>query len=200
MNRRIYTLFENISSRNQLILGIFITIAGSLLGYGLHLRYFGAFKITTLSPKAPFYMPLLDNMLIILITLLCLFLAGLLINRRTRALDILNAILISRGPLYLGCLFNINGFMMAQSALLLAQVSKGKDAALSMPIWPMLLMSSGLTLLSVLSIWLLFAGFKTATNGKGAKVIWLFVLGLIATLLVVNLSLASLYTAFDFLF
>lgn len=193
MNRKIYTVFENLSTRNQFLLGCIMTLFGWLLAYLLDIRYVGTFKVAPLQAGTPSYVPLLDNLLVVLWTSISLFLMGLLINRRTRFIDILNVVLISRAPFYLVCLFNIKSFMFKQSDLMLKQLRMEGETLEVISIWPMLLMASAQLLLAVITFWLLFAGFHTASNGRGAKLILLFIVGIIIGMLGLSLFLPWFY-------
>jgi len=194
MNRKIYTLFENLSTRNQLFIGCLITLFGWLMAYLLDIRYVGTFKVAPLQSGTPFYVPLVDNLLIVLWTSVSLFLMGLFINKRTRLIDMLNVVLISRAPFYLVCLFNINGFMFKQSDLMLKQLTAEGPALETFSIWPILLMSAVQLLLAVITFWLLFAGFHTASNGRGAKLIILFVVGIVIGMIGLGFFLPWFYS------
>lgn len=177
MNKKMYFIFENWSEQKQLIAGFLITVFGSLLSAILHIRYVGLMNLTPFSVELPIYVPLIDNLINIFALTFCLFLLGRGLNKRTRLIDIFSLSMIWRGPLYLGSLFNINGFLDKQMSQLMEQITSGDMVVSTLAMAAVLIIAAVTVTLLVFSVWLLYAGFHTATNGKNNKQVVFFVLG-----------------------
>ncbi|WP_028295658.1 YIP1 family protein [Olivibacter sitiensis] len=198
MNKWIYYIFENWNERKQFGIGGVATILGSTLAYMVNMRYVGLLNINILSPRLPFYTPLLDNITNVLLLSIALFLAGLFLNAKTRFLDILNVAMLSRAVLYLGCLLNINGFFVSYSEKVLEQVQQGALEIDNQSMIPMLILALISLVFLIVSLWMLFAGFKTATNGKGTKLVVVFIAVLVVISFVPQLFARYIYYPFNY--
>lgn len=95
--------------------------------------------------------------------------------------------MIWRGPLYLGSLFNINGFLDKQMSQLMAQITDGGMVVSTLAMTAVLIIALVTITLLVFSVWLLYAGFHTATNGKNSKQVVFFILALFAAFILTQI-------------
>ena len=100
MKKYLINPFEYFSESKLLIAGLSITLAGSFLAYAGTGRYDGVIDYHY-SNSVLLYEPFADNVINICSLFLLLYFAGLFINKKSRAVDIFNAAIISRAPLYL---------------------------------------------------------------------------------------------------
>lgn len=160
---------------NQLlIVGLIITLFGSLIGSLTNSRFDGVLDCHLGSNLMPWFHPFLDNFINIIVSFALFFALSKMINKKSRAIDILNTILISRFPIYLTCAALMNNFMMAP-AFKLIENPLLPNLSLSVFEWFIIIISSCLSLFCLIwSIALLFNGFKTSSNFKGVKPIIYF--------------------------
>ncbi|ENA1815346.1 hypothetical protein ABF174_001980 [Flavobacterium psychrophilum] len=118
--------------------------------------------------------------LAILILTASLYWVGKYINKKTRLVDVLITVLISRIPLYFCTLFNINNksYSIGNKILELA-VSKKINTLNTNDIGFILFQSIILIIALIWFISLLYNGFKIATNSKETKHTLLFILAII---------------------
>lgn len=170
--------FERYSTERLLTVGSITLIIGSLLGYLFKGHFDGAldlhfFHSITLSQA------FLGNIVSMLCMFIVLTVAGKLIYSKTRWIDVLSVSLIARLPLYLATLTNINNINYELGEALMTSITSPER---NIPTDAVLL-SAGLGFIMILfAIWmltLLFNGFKLATNGKGAKLIFSFIIAII---------------------
>jgi hypothetical protein len=101
-------------------------------------------------------------------------------NRKTRVIDLVNAFLISRGPMYFLTLGNVGGVLSGTG-------EKMKNAALNQQLvflngleWTLLIVFGLLSILMIVwSVALLYNGYKVASNAKGSRAVILFILSLL---------------------
>lgn len=196
MNRSIYAVFENWSERKQFWIGLLFTIGGSASAYAIGMRYVGLLSLNLLAPKAPVFVPLLDNLVNILLLSIMFYLVALFINARSRFLDILNAVMLSRAVFYMTCLLEISELHRKVTERIVKQVQQGDVDLSSGDLVVSLLFAFVALFFVVLSIWVLYAGFRTATNGKGTRSIILFISALLLALIVSLLFVKQLYYPF----
>src|SRR5690554_6138279 len=111
MNFRVlYNPFEKYSERRLLIFGIVMVFFFSILSFYLKARFDGIIDMYIVE-NIIWYEPLIDNLLNTIALFVVFFAFGKIINPKTRAIDILNASLISRIPIYLISLGNIGGMI-----------------------------------------------------------------------------------------
>lgn len=96
------------------------------------------------------------------------FILGKIINNKTRFIDILNTVLIALIPIYISFFQNFNNFLTKETEQMLNALKDGSIYTQSPPILFLFVGLAGL-LFFIYYIYLLFIGFKTATN---AKKIW----------------------------
>ena len=164
-----------------MLVGIAITIAGCVLGYFLNAKFDSLLHISFTGGS--FIEPFIDNAVNIVILSAALYTVGYIINKKTRVIDILTTVMISRGPFYLSVLVNINSYFAAVTERMIA--SGPNLSALRTADIVMLLIAAALSILALIwSIALLYNGFRVATNLKKTVHKVAFALGiLIADLL-----------------
>ncbi len=166
--------FERYSETILIPTGILITLLGSLLAAQYNARFDGILDLHFVE-NANFFNLLIDNLSNLICLIIPLFIAGKIINGKTRFIDIVSISLISRIPYYILPIFNFNNLLFLQGTEIQELGSKHEIKDLS-GLDPILLILFIITVLLVL-IWyisLLYKGFKTSTNGKGNKIIILF--------------------------
>lgn len=164
MNKTIYNPFEKFSETQLLILGIALTIGGSLLGYLFNITFDGVLDVhpyENITPARPF----IDNLINTLSLSVPLFILGFIINTKTRFIDVLNTALIARSPSYLLAFGNANDFFTNLDT----KINPANPMDVNFA--PLDIFILGVfTIFSIASlIWfvaLLYNGFKTATNLK----------------------------------
>lgn len=181
--------FEKYSEKTLLILGISLTLLGSLLGFYFNARFDGVLDLhfgKNISLQEPFF----DNLINVFSLAILLFFLAKYLNGKTRFVDILTTVMIARTPLYLLSLINISGSMSKMSERFLSiidpentnnqTVDIQKITEITMENSFLLAISSIASILCL--IWfvaLLYNGFKTASHSKGSKPIVLFSIALL---------------------
>ena len=180
MKKLLFNPFEKYNETQLFVAGLAGTIACSYIGYLFNARFDGVLDMH-LTKNVTLAQPFLDNIINITSLLLFIYIAGIIINKKTRLIDILNAVLIARLPYCISPLANPE------------VISKGVTDKLAHidPAKPVLPDFSGmditaLTVMGIVSIgtlvWymaLLYNGYKTATNGKKANHIVLFIVSIV---------------------
>ena len=161
--------FESVSETKLLAFGIITMLLASYLAFLLNGRFDGAIDLH-FTENVETLQPLIDNIINFVSLFVFLFIAGKIINSKTRIIDIATPILVAKIPYYILLLFNINNFIYNESSLLVH--SANLENSSKMPnidpktlgiILPFALVSIAFL------IWffvLLYYGFKTATNSK----------------------------------
>lgn len=171
--------FEVYSEKKLLIIGTIVTILGSLSASYFNVRYDGAIDLHFVD-NTNLYQPFIDNIINIISLCIPLFIVGKIINNKTRIIDIITVILISRIPFYMISLFNINNLVYNTSKKLISINPAEKIAQIKNIEWFIIIMAGILTIIGLIwFITLLFNGYKTATNAKGGKSIFLFIVAII---------------------
>lgn len=177
----LFNPFERYQERFLLRLGLVALCVGSGLAYLFNARFDGVLDLHFV-PNIELWHPFLDNLINIACLMICLGALSLLINKRTRIVDVLAVSLIARIPYYPFSLFNLNDFMVNISEEILKDPTAIMSGGIAIPQLLILLVFSGLSLLAI--VWqlvLLYKGIKVASNGKGVKFTLLFVLAIIAS-------------------
>ena len=178
MKDLIFNPFEKISEKKLLLIGITSMLVGALLGYLFNARYDGVFDLH-FEKSTNYFKALLDILISVSTTCLLLLAIGKYTNPKTRFIDIFNTCTIAKIPFYGLTLFNINNWIYYSSAKLVESLQHNLMKMPSLSEFIPVLLFSLLTILGlVLSVILLFNGYKVATNAKGTKSIGLFVAAL----------------------
>jgi hypothetical protein len=178
-----YQPFERFSHQTLLAVGVIITLLGSFIAFAFHARFDGILDVHFVK-EVEFHQPFLDNVLNILVTSVLLFFLGRKLNPKTRWIDILNAIMVSRIFLYVSTLLNFQNFMVDKTDKLMAQFPEiSMDSTL---IW---ILAMGILMMVFLALYLiyLFMGFKVAINGKKSVYILYFLLILLLSEIILKI-------------
>ena len=179
MKNVLFNPFEEHSDKKLLGIGLLSILIGAALGYVFGARYDGVFDLHFVEKVAPLN-SLTDILITIIMTCLLLFLVGKYTNPKTRLIDIFNTCSIAKIPFYVLTLFNSNHWIYNATTKLLTGMHQNlMEAPNFSALIPVILF--GLVTIPglVLTIMLLFNGYKVATNAKGTKSIVLFVTALL---------------------
>lgn len=164
MNKIIYNPFEKLPENQLLTIGIALTAIGSMLGYLCHSRFDGVIDVHP-DPGVLMSQTFIDNAINTVSLFITLFILGYIINKKTRAIDVLNTVLIARSPFYILALGNANDFFSNIDS----KINPSNPMDINFTATDIAI----LTVFSIFSIaflvWfvaLLYNGFKTATNLK----------------------------------
>ncbi len=162
--------FAVIQDRTLLIMGVITFITGIFVAYSMHIEM----QILRVNPLSTltFNKILFNHTSIVGMLTLTLLGIGKIINKKTRFIDILNTVFIALIPLYISLFQNIDGFLLKETQHIENAIKDGSIYTQSPPFMFILVGLMGLCMF-VYYIYLLFIGFKTATN---AKKIWHYVL------------------------
>ncbi|MGY6649978.1 YIP1 family protein [Wenyingzhuangia sp. IMCC45574] len=180
MKTILFNPFEKYAEKTLIFIGIICTLLGSYLAFLFNARFDGAldFHLNT----NPFLtQTFVDNFINVFCLLLPLYIVGKIVNNKTRWIDILSSILVSRIPYSLLPLFNINNTIQNATYKLLEIQKTGTIENLSIANLVLIIVFSIVSILFLVwMIALLYNGYKTATNGKGKKPVILFIVALIS--------------------
>lgn len=183
MKALLFKPFEKYSENKLLLFGVLFSLVGICLAYLFHARFDGVLD-THFVNRVQWKEPILDFLIDVVSLFLLLCIAAKLVNNKTRLIDILVTVLISRVPFIVLPLFNINDKLYLISKVVEENVLKlGKNSA-SLPIDAgsmIYLIFSGLIalLFVVWSVALLYNGYKVSSNAKGGKAIVLFIVSIV---------------------
>ncbi len=180
-------IFEKVADKKLLSIGLVSLLIGSLIAINTNARFDGVLDMHLVTKVLPIQ-PFLDNIINTVLLAVVLFALGKFINSKTRFIDILNTAFICRIPFYLLPLFNINHAITAITDDLLSNIEEPDLLLQSLAAPTTLLLIGSFALVSILALilfaYLLFKGFKTATNlKKTVHIILLVVTVLIAEIL-----------------
>src|SRR5690606_20929608 len=171
--------FSKFSEKALLISGILFLVVGSFIGYYFGVTYDGIFDVHI--STVTLIESLTENVINVVILSLLLFIAGIMINSKTRIIDVLNVALISRFPIYLAGLFANNQRISDIPDLLIDCVHQETPASVSSSdIMILMLFSAVLILLLAYQLMLMVFGFNAAVNARKWQHWLLFAFALIA--------------------
>ena len=177
MKKVLFNPFEQFSERPLILFGISVTILLSMTGAFFNARFDGVIDLHFSTPTF-FINTLTDNAVNIVILSLALFTLGKFRNNKTRFIDVFTASLIARIPYYMLPFFNWNNTVLVESEKLLKQfmtVQPGAVPQFETTNMLVLVLFAGFSLLFLAwFIYLLYQGYKVATNAKGGIEIVLF--------------------------
>ena len=179
MKTLLFRPFERYSSPLLITIGILATMIGIGLSFVLNTRFDGALDFH-ISPGVTLFQSITDSLIVVTTVLLLLYSATLLVNTKTRFIDVLSTTLVSRIPMYLLPLFNIGNWMDNAAKSITSHVKNGEMGEVSFFSIAILLVIGILSLAFV--VWhvaLLYNGYKVASNAKGIKPVILFILVLL---------------------
>jgi hypothetical protein len=191
MKTILFKPFDRWSENILLTVGIGAAIVGTFLSYLFNGRFDGALDMhfgqdTTITKVA------CDLLIDFLSLLLFLYPAAILINRKTRIVDILSAVLISKVPMYALVVFNAGNVLLTEGDRIAAQAMAHEQPTFDPLGITLMIVFALVTLLFIVwSIALLFNGYKTACNAKGGKPIILFIAALLLAEIVSKILIAQ---------
>ncbi len=172
--------FERYSETALLSVGFTATLIFTYIAHLFQARLDGVLDLHFSPTAFPLKTSFIENGINIFCLTIFLFMAGKLINKRVRLVDILAVSLVARIPYYLISFLNLNNSMSIASEEILTAVNTEMLESIS---------SSTITILIILAlvalvalVWyitLLWTGFKVASNAKGSTHIIYFIGALI---------------------
>ena len=191
MNQLLINPFAKYSENKLFAIGIIGNVLLIALSFVLNTLLAGNLKIVYLN-KIDLNSALFSNGIVIAITTIGIYILGQVINKKTRFIDILNSVLISRCVLVLFPLLNINNLFYVLSeriknTLIVANPAK----ILSSDLYVLLLLCVPIIIALIWFFILFFNGFKTATNAKGSKVVVQFAVTLIIIEIITRLLILT---------
>ena len=147
-----------------------ITLLGIVLAYYSNVRFDGLLDVHQFD-KATLWGTLKDNLFIIVVMTVLLFVFGKIINNKTRVIDVLNAVLVFRIPFYIICLLINLPFMDAFGKKVAENGANIQNLKIN-PLELASVMAVALLFLVLLgyAIWLLFSGFKNSIRQKAVNI------------------------------
>lgn len=175
MKQILFKPFEKFSALQLILSGLIFTVIGTWGATQFNGRYDGVldFHIVQSCVRGQ---AIVDNLINILCLFIFIFLAGKIINPKTRLIDNLSTVIFARVPMYLLPFLNFEGvlpenFDPTNQTQLLAHITEN--------LVPFIVTVVISLLFIVWYVALLYNGYKTASNAKGAKAIWIFIGALI---------------------
>lgn len=158
--------FVKYSEKSIFIFSGLFSILGIVVAYYTNVRFDGLLDVHQFE-KVPLLLVTQENGINIAVMTVLLFVFGKIINNKTRFIDILNSVLVFRIPFYVISVLIKIPFMENFGK----NVAKNSNHIENLKVEPIELaavLSIAMSFLVLLgyAIWLLFIGFKTATNCK----------------------------------
>lgn len=179
--KKLINPFETFSEKQLLFFGLSATILGTFLGFIFNARFDGVLDLH-FNTSVTWQEVAVDNLINLLTLSILYFIAGKIINPKTRAIDVLNISLICRIPFYILPFFNVNQVMFRSSQEIMENFQNGHFTEISSTNLILNLAFSVIAILLLLwFVILLWNGFKIATNAKGKKAIIVFIISLLLT-------------------
>lgn len=161
----LFNPFGIYSEKQLLVAGILITIAGSLLGSWLNVTFDGVLDVHQY--ETDFLTSLKENGINIVCIFIVLFILGKLINRKTRAVDLLNTSMVSRFPQYIGAVITaLPVLKKVENEIISHQGDLQHLNFQPMDLMLLFVISMLLLALTAYYITLLVNGFRTSVNAK----------------------------------
>ena len=177
MKTLLFKPFDRYSETRLLLVGLAAFAVGTVLSKVFNTHFDGALDVH-FSGSVSWTQSIINNSVNVVCLALVLFLAGKIINHKTRLVDLLATVLIARIPFYPLAFCNIgNKAFTSGDEILQATLHQTPISADSIV---MLVVIALITLtLLVWSVALLYNGYKVSVNGKGAKAIVLFIVAIV---------------------
>lgn len=156
--------YEYWPENKLLIIGLAGAVAGSLVAVPFNARFDGALDLHFVE-RISIVQSFADSAVNVCSLFVPLYLYGWAINRKTRAVDILNAVLIARIAYYVLPLLNIQDVVLRSTSALVAHSLKGEPITVWDVAVNILFAVCAFAALAVMVV-LLYKGFRTATNSK----------------------------------
>ena len=183
MMKILFNPFDKFSERPLILFGLSATVLLSMTGAYFNARFDGVIDLHFSMPT--FFMDtLMDNAVNIVVLSLALFTLGKFRNNKTRFVDVFSASLIARLPYYLLPFFNWNNTILNESEKLMQQFATLQPGMApqfdTMQMLTLVLFAGVSIVFLAWFIYLLYQGYKVATNAKGAAEVVLFGVSLIS--------------------
>jgi hypothetical protein len=180
MIQKLFNPFIQIAGAKSVIIGLLFVILSATLAAFFNTRFDGVLDAHYTKDQS-FYISYLDNLINIgVVTFVFYGFGAILTKGRTRFVDILGTTMLSRFPLFIITLFNIQNQSGIIGEKIIQSITKPNAIQLTKFEWIYLITSGIISLLLI--IWfivLLFKAYKISTNLKGANLIVSFILGII---------------------
>ncbi len=179
MNTFLLNPFKKYQESTLLVIGTIATVLGSMVVYFFNARFDRVIDMH-LVVQISLWQPFADNAINILCLVPILFLISKYLNRKTRIIDILTTVIVARMPYYILPLFNANGYLYRTTQDLAKRATSAKLPDISAITVVVVLVFALISIIFLTwYIILLFNGFKVSSNAKGAKSIFLFIVGIL---------------------
>ncbi len=161
----LFNPFGIYSEKQLLISGILITLAGSFAGSLFNVTFDGVLDVHQY--ETGFLTSLKENGINVACIFIVLFILGKLINRKTRAIDILNTSMVSRFPQYISAVITAVPVLKKVEDEIISHQGDLQHLNFQ-PVDLMLIFFTSMLLLAITAyyITLLVNGFRTSVNAK----------------------------------
>jgi len=178
-------------SKLLLTLNLLLFCFGSVIAIVFKARFDGIFQIRFLDVSAPMF-SMTDNLINIIVLTIVLFATGKFINPKTKMIDCLNTVFLSRIPFYTMCFANIGGYMTRFSFKNITHLVF--DVTDLPPVYYIIIgaILLVLALMVLLSILILFTGFRTFAATTTRKQYLFFGLAIILAQVVTSIIIKNL--------
>lgn len=180
MIQKLFNPFVQIAGAKSAIIGLLFLVLSATLAAFFNTRFDGILDAHYTKHQS-FYISYLDNLINIVVLTSIFYAFGAILSKgRTRFIDILGTTMLSRFPLFIIPLFNIQNRSGLIGEKIIQSITQPNSIQLSQFEWIYLVVSGLVSLL--LTIWfivLLFKAYKISTNLKGANLIVSFIVGII---------------------
>ena len=173
----LFNPFERYSEKQLLFIGIISTTLGCFFAIFFNARFDGILDLHFVE-KVKISEPIFDVFINTFCLSVLLFLTGKYCNKKTRFIDIITSILISKIPFYILVFQNINQFsFQIVDKISKSLLTKNHSIETITSTEMSFIIIGGILNLAFLawSIILLFNGFKIASNAKNPKLILFFI-------------------------
>jgi hypothetical protein len=178
----LYNPFTRIAGYKSLLLGLATMLITSIIAFYSHTRFDGALDSHGGGDYAPYYLYLIDALNAWLSVVVVFYPVSLIVTKfRSRLVDVAGTLLLARIPFIFDAL---GSFYLSKSGVnkfLEALVQKTKiEYTISTLDW--MLFIGTIIFLILCAVWniaLTYNAFKINTNLKGAKSVWVFIIGLL---------------------
>lgn len=175
--KSLFKPFDYVQEKKLLFIGIGVAILSCILQTFTMSRGIAILKMATIMKAPTIFQTLADNIISTLLMALALFAFGKFINSKTRFVDIVNVVLISRMIMYVLIFFDIDG-KSSKMATFLIENANDQEALVEnlAELAPLFIMGIVSILALIVFSYYIYQGFKTATHMKKAGHIILFIL------------------------
>ncbi len=180
--KSIFKPFEYVQEKKLLFIGIGVAILSCILQTFTMSRGIAILKMATIMKAPTIFQTLADNIISTLLMAAALFAFGKFINSKTRFIDIVNVVLISRMIMYVIIFFDIDG-KSSKMATFLIENANDQEALVEhlADLAPLFIMGIVSILALIVFAYYIYQGFKTATHMKKTGHIFFFILIILVT-------------------